>query len=257
MPKLSTITEWSITRSTGDSGLILGRIAAQRHHRVAHGRQIDHGGNAGEVLHQHAGRAKGDLALGLAAVAQPLAHRLDVVDRDRAPVFPAQQVLEQHLQRKGQPADIAEPGLGGRLEAVIVVFAPFDIERAAGLQGVLAHLPSPGGAAVVIARRLHRRPQVDAVKGIFPRILRLSKRLESEPALRVGQAARFDTAWVPALRFGRHGGNVAAASLRGNRTGLPARRAAGLRRARFPPGSAVRRWCCADPTARANPACCA
>jgi hypothetical protein len=30
------------------------RIAAQLDHRFAHGGEVDHGGHAGEVLHQHA-----------------------------------------------------------------------------------------------------------------------------------------------------------------------------------------------------------
>ena len=38
-------------------------VLAQRLHRVAHGGQVDDGGNAGEVLHQHAGRAEGDFLL--------------------------------------------------------------------------------------------------------------------------------------------------------------------------------------------------
>ena len=55
------------------------RIAAERGHRVAHGGEIDDGGNAGEVLHQDAGRAKGDLTLGLALVDEPFGDRLNVV----------------------------------------------------------------------------------------------------------------------------------------------------------------------------------
>ena len=43
-----------------------GRIAAERAHGIAHCGEIDHGGDAGEVLHQHAGGAEGDLALALA-----------------------------------------------------------------------------------------------------------------------------------------------------------------------------------------------
>ena len=38
------------------------RIAAELGHRVAHRGQIDDGGNAGEILHEHARRPKGDLA---------------------------------------------------------------------------------------------------------------------------------------------------------------------------------------------------
>jgi len=42
-PKSSTMTEWSITRSTGTSGLILLGIAAELGHRVAHRGEVDHG----------------------------------------------------------------------------------------------------------------------------------------------------------------------------------------------------------------------
>ena len=41
-------------------------VAAKRLDRVAHRGQVDHGGHAGEILHQHAGRAIGDLARVLA-----------------------------------------------------------------------------------------------------------------------------------------------------------------------------------------------
>jgi hypothetical protein len=61
LPKKSTITEWSMTRSTGTSGLIFFGVAAERLHGVAHGGEVDDRGHAGEVLHQHAGRAEGDL----------------------------------------------------------------------------------------------------------------------------------------------------------------------------------------------------
>jgi hypothetical protein len=54
------------------------RVAAKRDHRVAHRREIDDGGNAGEVLHQHARRAVGDLVAGLALVVQPVGDGLDV-----------------------------------------------------------------------------------------------------------------------------------------------------------------------------------
>src|ERR1700686_319704 len=39
------------------------RVAAHRRHRVAHRRQVDDDRDAGEILEQHARRAKGDFAL--------------------------------------------------------------------------------------------------------------------------------------------------------------------------------------------------
>ena len=61
VPKRSTWTEWSITRSTGTSGLILLDIAAQPLDRRAHRRQIDHAGDAGEILEDDTRRQIGQL----------------------------------------------------------------------------------------------------------------------------------------------------------------------------------------------------
>ena len=41
------------------------RVATDLLHRVAHRGQVDDGGDAGEVLHQHPGRLKGNLDAGL------------------------------------------------------------------------------------------------------------------------------------------------------------------------------------------------
>ena len=79
------------------------RIAAERHHRIAHRGQVDHRGNAGEVLHQHARRAIGDLVAGGTLVVQPVRDCFDVRFRHRAVVLVAQQVFQQHLHRIGQP----------------------------------------------------------------------------------------------------------------------------------------------------------
>ena len=57
----------------GHQRIDLLRIAAQRRHRVAHRGEIDHRRHAGEVLHQHARRAEGDLVLGLAALSSQAA----------------------------------------------------------------------------------------------------------------------------------------------------------------------------------------
>jgi hypothetical protein len=112
-------------------------IAPHVDHRVAHGGQIDHGRNAGEILHQHARRAVGDFATRF-ALGEPARHRLDVVDRNRAPVFPAQQVFKQHLERVGQPFDALEPGGSGRFEAVIAVVFAIDRQCAACFERVLS-----------------------------------------------------------------------------------------------------------------------
>ena len=61
VPKASTWTEWSMTSSAGTSGLIFAGSPPSVGHRVAHRREVDDGGDAGEVLHEHAGRREGDL----------------------------------------------------------------------------------------------------------------------------------------------------------------------------------------------------
>ena len=45
----------------GDQRIDLRRVAAELVHRVAHRRQVDDRGDAGEVLHQDPGRLEGDL----------------------------------------------------------------------------------------------------------------------------------------------------------------------------------------------------
>jgi hypothetical protein len=92
----------------GDEGVERLRVAALLAHRVAHGRQIDDGGHPGEVLHQHPGGPERDLppaVAGTIASARPLRQGGDVVVGDLQPVVVAQQVLEQDLERIGQPAD--------------------------------------------------------------------------------------------------------------------------------------------------------
>jgi hypothetical protein len=56
-----------------DERVDLLRVAAEVRHGVAHRGEIDDRRHAGEVLHQHARRAIGDLFLGLAAVGEPVA----------------------------------------------------------------------------------------------------------------------------------------------------------------------------------------
>ena len=80
------------------------RIAAEHLHCVAHRGEIDDGGNAGEVLHEHACGHVGDFArrLGLRI---PLGEELDVVGGDALAVFVAQQVLKQNAEAIRQAAE--------------------------------------------------------------------------------------------------------------------------------------------------------
>ena len=72
-----------------DQRVDLLRVAADLRHRVAHRRQVDHRGHAGEVLHQHPGRLEGDLDARLGRRV-PAGDRLDVVGGDRGAVLEPQ-----------------------------------------------------------------------------------------------------------------------------------------------------------------------
>ena len=114
-------------------------IAAQQLHAVAHGGEIDHGGNAGEILHQHARRAEAHLGIGLALVVEPGHEALDVGLRHRAAILVAQEVLEQHLQRIGQPGNAGEAVLLRGLEAEVGIGLGADLEGLAALETVEGH----------------------------------------------------------------------------------------------------------------------
>ena len=110
-------------------------VTAQRRHGVAHRGEVNDGRNAREVLHEHAGRAEGDLAV-RAALLQPVGAGLDVSLRDRAVVFVTQQVLEQHLHRVGQLRYPVEAVLLGGLEAVVGIGLGADFECLLALETV-------------------------------------------------------------------------------------------------------------------------
>jgi hypothetical protein len=83
-------------------------VAADGRDGFAHGRQVDHGGYTGEVLHKDARGHEGDLVLGLAAL--PPGERLDVGGPDADAVLVAQEVLEEHAQRiRELTAEVAQP----------------------------------------------------------------------------------------------------------------------------------------------------
>ena len=114
--------EWSMTRSDRHQRVDLGGVGAQGAHGVAHGGQVDHGGNAGEVLHQDAGRTEGDLVLDRALVLDPGGDGLQVIFCDGDPVLVAQQVLQQHLHGARQAGNPGQTGFLGGGKAVIGVF---------------------------------------------------------------------------------------------------------------------------------------
>ena len=119
----------------------LAGVAAERDDRVAHRRQVDHAGHAGEVLQHHARRHEGDLGVGLGG-GVPAGDGLDVLlaDRDSA-VLAAQQVLEQDLHRVRETRQVE--ALAELRQAVERVGAPVDGQLVAGGEGV-AHGQAPG-----------------------------------------------------------------------------------------------------------------
>ncbi len=116
-----------MTRSTGTCGLMRAGSPPSCTIGIAHGGEIDDGRDAGEILHQDAGRPEGNLA-GALARRQPCRHRADVVGGDRAVILEPQQVLQQHLQREGKLRDAGEAVLLGLDQAVIVVGLATNLE---------------------------------------------------------------------------------------------------------------------------------
>ena len=112
------------------------RRAAQRHDRVAHRRQIDDGGNAGEVLEQNARRREGDLDARLGRCV-PAGERLHVGGGDGAVALGAQEVLQQDLERERQARDV-EAG-GERIEPEDLEAASPDLELGARIEAVGGH----------------------------------------------------------------------------------------------------------------------
>ena len=85
-------------------------IAAEAAHGVAHGGEIDDGGHAGEVLHQHPGRREGDFFRG-DGLGVPLRQGDDVLGADGQAVLGAQQVFQEDLEGERQ-------ALGGGMRLV-------------------------------------------------------------------------------------------------------------------------------------------
>ncbi len=114
----------------------LRRVAAHLCDRVAHRRQIDDGGHAGEVLHQHARWRERDLLARL-LLRIPAGESFDVGGAHRTRSLVAQQVLEQHLQRERQPRHVK--ALLQRVEAKDLVAALTYGERVLGAEAVGWH----------------------------------------------------------------------------------------------------------------------
>ena len=113
----------------------LPRIAAEPGDAVAHRRQIDHRGNAGEILQQDARGLERHLLVGVRR-GEPAGDRLGIIDRVAGAVLEAQHVLQQHLQADRQARYVAQR-LRRLGEREVVVALALHGEGAASLQGVL------------------------------------------------------------------------------------------------------------------------
>ena len=110
-------------------------IAAECRDGVAHRREIDDGGDAGEILEQHAARAERDLALD-AGLRIPPGERLDVGALDEGVVLVSEQIFQQHLERHRQLGRFRSRERVQRVEAVHGVRAAIDGERRATAEGI-------------------------------------------------------------------------------------------------------------------------
>ena len=111
-------------------------IAAQSLHRVAHRRQIDHRRHAREILHQHARRHEGHfLPRRLGRI--PFRQHFNIRGLDEASIFIAQEIFQQHLQRKGKPRNCADAALLQFRQAENFITAAAGRERAARAKAVL------------------------------------------------------------------------------------------------------------------------
>src|SRR5262245_62530569 len=80
------------------------RIAAERSHGVAHGGEIDHGGDTGEVMHQDARRPKRDLAIA-SLLLEPKRSGANVGGGGGTPGGIAQRIDKGQLEREGRTPD--------------------------------------------------------------------------------------------------------------------------------------------------------
>jgi hypothetical protein len=120
----------------GEERIHLLRIAAQRAHGFAHGGEIDHRGHAGEVLQEHAGGHEGDFLL-RRCFGVPARQRLNVFSLHKAAILLAQEILEEHEQRKGQFGNMPNSIFFQRVQAKNFVGFGVNRERVARAERIL------------------------------------------------------------------------------------------------------------------------
>ncbi len=111
-------------------------IGAHGGKRIAHRREIDHAGHAGEILQQHARGHKADFADSRAFAPR---YRLDIARQHALAVLIAQQVLQQDADRERQAADGAHSLFFQTRETEIIVFGIADAQLRRRAKTVLCH----------------------------------------------------------------------------------------------------------------------
>ena len=112
------------------------RISPEFNNAVAHCREIDHGRNAGKILHEHARRPVGNL-LGIpAAVPAPIGKSTDVVGIDACPVLEPEHVLEHDVKDGRKLGKFAQAGAFGRPDRVVIDVTVPGIQRSPGSETV-------------------------------------------------------------------------------------------------------------------------
>ena len=126
-----------------DQGVDLGRVAPEARQGIAHGGQVDHAGNPGEVLHEDPLGGQGDLVRRVTGalpvrfgVGAPGGDGDDVVGRDVGRVLVPEQVLQDHLDRVGEAAHLMSRDQGRSLEGEDLVLAALDRQDGPGAEAV-------------------------------------------------------------------------------------------------------------------------
>ena len=105
-------------------------------HTITHRSQIHHGRNAGEILHQHARWAEAHFLVFLALVGKPRYKTLNVGFGDRAIIFIAEKIFEQHFHRSWQSRNALETILLRRCQAEVGISLGTDFEGFAGFEAI-------------------------------------------------------------------------------------------------------------------------
>ena len=109
-------------------------IAAHALHGIAHGGEIDDGGNAGEILQQDARGHEGDFFL--RGVGSPSGESANVFGVNDAAVFKAQEIFEQNAERERQFGERGDALLFEHFEAMNFEGLRADVESVARFEGI-------------------------------------------------------------------------------------------------------------------------